>query len=235
MIQLEENKNVAIKTIVTVTLLVWSLVLIFTGLSLNELRPAFGYLFSVTMLVGLVSYCVRTWLWRLPPLSWFFQIPDISGRWEGWYQPDLTKEWRPTAHEISQYSLDISAVAFGPKNCSQGICSSIVVDRHGVFHKLVWTYKTGPMPASQGSSEVGPGDSHTGTHFMHFSSKDNSKRLRGEYFNNRKRKDGTLGAVGFIELTWVSRKCVGDLAYDEQNWGMGKPSNEKTDPLEAKS
>jgi len=143
---------------------------------------------------------------------------DLSGRWEGWSYRTLTKEWRPSAHELKQNGSHIIANAWGPQNWARGLCASIVGD--GATYELIWSYQT----SSVGSGR--PGDSHKGTHFFKYSERNGHKYLEGTYATDRIREDETVGAGGFHRLIWVSKKLKSAVDFkNEAHWGMPKPNS----------
>jgi hypothetical protein len=144
--------------------------------------------------------------------------PDFSGRWEGWTYRSVTGEWRPSAEEIIQDELGISANAWGPDNWAHGISASIIHDR--AAFELVWSYRTVPTTPNYCG-----GDSHTGTHFLRYSERDGQRFLEGRYVTDRPRNDGTMGTGGFVRLRWVSNKLKTALDYDKaKSWGLPEPN-----------
>lgn len=196
MVQAREHPRV-IWFLVIVGAVAWLFAMTLSGiLSPSVLWLAFKNLGYATSAALGVSFLLNRWLWRHRPFSDILQIPDVSGRWEGWsyrsFQGAET-EWRPSAHEISQRALDITAEAWGPNNWSRSICASIVRASHGGTYELVWSYKTGVISPSL---ESRPGDTHQGTHFHRYSERDGGKYLEGAYITDRVRTDGTVGAAG---------------------------------------
>jgi hypothetical protein len=219
MVQVREHPRI-VWFLVTVGTVAWIIAMTLSGiLSPGVLWPAFKNLSYATSAAVFVSFLLNRYFWRRRPFRYILQIPDLSGRWEGWSYRSFEggeTEWRPSAHEISQRALDITAEAWGPSNWSRSICASIVRASQGGTYELVWSYKTetvSPGPDSR------PGDCHQGTHFHRYSERNGCKYLEGTYITDRIRtKDGTVGAGGFHCLVWVSHKPKHALAYDEKKW-----------------
>ena len=170
-------------------------------------------LFAVTILVAYVFSRRGRRRFGIQPEG----APDLSGRWEGWTYRSVTREWRPSAEEIIQDKLGISANAWGPDNWARGITASIIHDR--AAYELIWSYRTVPTtPNYRG------GDSHTGTVFLRYSERDGQRFLEGRYVTDRPRDDGTMGSGGFVTLRWVSNKLKTALDYDKaKSWGLPEP------------
>jgi hypothetical protein len=144
-------------------------------------------------------------------------LPDLSGRWEGWTYRSLTKEWRPSVEEITQDEFGISANGWGPDNWARGISASIIGNPSA--YELVWSYRTEPT-----TSNYRGGDSHTGTHFLRYSERGGQKFLEGRYVSDRPRDDGTMGAGGIVKLRWVSHQLKTALDFDKEKiWGLPEP------------
>jgi len=220
MVQATENWRFIGFILALVAVLTWGVALTVVGvLSPSSLRLAMRYLTIATGAAGIAIWLLNRYVWRLWGFRQVLKIPDLSGRWEGWYYRTLTKEWVPCAHEVSQRALDIVVNAWGPKNWSRSICASIVRDAHGASHELVWSYKTeltGPPHL--------PGDTHNGTHFFRISERQGVRYLEGTYITDRVREgDKTMGAGGFQRVVWVSKALRSALDYDSNRWGMAKP------------
>ena len=52
----------------------------------NELsRNTFQAILAFPVVFGLLQAFVINWAWKFYPIrSWFLQVPNIAGRWEGW-------------------------------------------------------------------------------------------------------------------------------------------------------
>ncbi len=220
MIQTRENRRFALLFSTIVAVLTWAVAITVVGLlNCADLGLALRYLGIATFAALGVSALLNRYLWRWPLFKRVLRIPDLSGRWEGWSYRTLTKEWRPSAHEISQEALDIAVNAWGPDNWSRGVCASIVQDCLGGASELIWSYKT-----ESTSAAYQPGDTHSGTHFLRLSEREGHKYLEGRYVTDRVRDDDkTIGAGGFHRLIWVSATFKCACGYDEKSWGMPKP------------
>ena len=221
MIQLSENRRLTAYFLGVVAVLVWSVVLILSRLlNVSDLPTALKHLGIASIVAYLASLLLYSYLWHRRPFRSLLGIPDFSGRWEGWYWNTLGRKWLPTAHEIRQRSLDLSAHAWGQDNWSHSTCVSIVTDREGGTPHLICTYKT------ENTRESRAGTDHSGTHLLNLVFRDEKKHLEGKYFTNRvRREDKTIGMGGFIRLVWVGKDLRNTLDYAEDNWGMPKPDD----------
>ena len=57
---------------------------------------------SALLAAYIISAVIGRWLWRWFPFKILLGIPDLAGRWEGWYWNTLGKEWLPGALEVGQ-------------------------------------------------------------------------------------------------------------------------------------
>lgn len=165
----------------------------------------------------LLSILISRWLWRWFPLKLLLGIPDVSGRWEGWYWNSLGKDWLPGALEVSQHAEDLTLTAYGMNNRSRSLCSSILVDSSGATD-LVWSYQTVPI--------AGLAAQHRGTAMLQVEQDSGERRLRGTYCTDGVRtEDGTIGKGGFIRYVRVGRSLRGGLGDPTKKWGMQKPAH----------
>lgn len=220
MIQLTTNWRVIATFIAFVVAISWGVALLIAGaLTLSELKVALTYLGTATSAGILAAFLLNKYLWRIQPIKTILGIPDLSGRWEGWTHRTLEDKWYPSAHEISQSALDISAEAWGPKNWSRGTAAAIVTNSHGDTFEVIWSYKTEMTMHGEA------GDTHSGVHVLRYSERDGKRYLTGKYINDRIRQDGTPGAVGYIQLVWVNHTRKGSLAFTNRaDWAMPEPS-----------
>jgi len=168
----------------------------------------------IIFVVGFSVYAIYAWLWNWRPFSWLLRIPDLSGRWEGWYYRGLDNAIYPTCHEIHQSGLQISATAFGHMNVARGRTSALRVDSPGKLIELTWTYE-----AERDSPD--PGGTHHGTHVMSVITDQHGNRyLRGNYYNDRQRPDGGRGAAGVILVRYAGADCRNGLNYRKDQWAM---------------
>lgn len=216
--QARENFRFSATIFAIAGIVAWGCALLLTGvLKLGDLAAGSRFLGLAALATSLLAYALNRRLWRKWPLKLLLRIPDISGRWEGWTYRSLTGEWRPSAEEFTQHALDIAANAWGPDNWSRGLCASIV--HGGGAWQLIWSYKTEPTTPSYEA-----GDQHSGAHFLRLAERDGRRFLEGMYVNDRVRRDGTMGAGGFVRLVWVSATLKTSLAYNEGSWPIPKPN-----------
>ncbi len=219
MLQIMENRKFTARFVAVVAALTGILYIALAQVLLDFQIPILlRFIGIVATTAWLVSFLLNRWLWRYKPFSCFLQIPDFSGRWEGWYRHAPKEDWRETAHEISQKALDVVAEAWGPGNWSRGTCSAINSTSPALTKELVWAYKT-----EQTTTALDPGGTHAGVHFLRMVEKHGKRVLRGKYINDRARNDGHKGSVGEIEVQWVSKEFQHDLNFRKDCWGMDKP------------
>ena len=219
MIQLRQNLRLTSSFLALVAILSWAICITLAGLlKTTELWAVVKYLGIATLACTIGAVFLNRYLWRWPPITTVLKIPDLSGRWEGWSFRSYTGEWRPCALEIRQQALDISVNAWGPDNWVRGICASIVYDALGGAYELVWSYKTEPR-----TPNYRQGDAHSGTFFLGLCDKDDHKFLEGRYVTDRIVTGDKMGAGGFIQLVWVSKKLKNTIAYCENEWPIKAP------------
>lgn len=137
---------------------------------------------------------------------------DLLGRWEGWYKESDETEWWATAHEIQQKGNKIAAIAYGIQNYSESICTYIGRDQLGKY-RFIWPYES---KTTKGTGDLAD---HTGTHIAFFTTTRDGKRImNGKYFNDRKQKNGCIGAVGQFNCHWVSNDYRHGLAFEKDKW-----------------
>lgn len=220
MLQLRENRSVTVRFVAIVAaataFIAFAVQDIPIGLEIPVLLRFGG---TVTIVAVIISALLNRWLWRIPPISWVLKIPNFSGRWEGWYRRSPDDAWHETAREISQKALDIDAETWGPANWSRSTCSAITATANGLTQELVWAYKTEPT-----TLDYKPGDTHAGVHFLRLVEERGNRFLIGRYINDRAHEDGKKGAVGEIRVKWVSTKLRHALNFNEERWGLKRPS-----------
>jgi hypothetical protein len=86
MIQLRENRRFTATFVAIVTVFVWAIALVSAQLlSISDFATALSYLGIVTLAAWLAWVLLNRYLWRTRAFKTFLKIPDLSGRWEGWY------------------------------------------------------------------------------------------------------------------------------------------------------
>ena len=224
MAPIQEAKRFTIYFYGGIVVVVWFAVVASNSeLAFPSLSIAFRGLTSGALVAYLFSIAMDKWLWRTPLLKKLFGIPDLSGRWEGWYWNTLGQSWLPNAHEIAQHSWRISFHSWGPKNESSTVFATLLSDGHGKI-ELAAIYTT---KAISGQAEA-----HMGASNLSLSRTANEVRLVGTYWTNSRRDDGTRGKYGYIRLvkTRKEKESMTGLSFVETDWAMSMPS-EPSEPL----
>lgn len=226
----DRNVGTWVRSVAVVAIMIWAIILLIVGLfDRAHILAALGHATLAVSIVSVLVFATFRWLWRLPPIKWILDIPDFSGRWEGWYFRTLSDDALPMAEEIRQRMWFVTANAWGPNNRIQVITASVVTDAHGGQPTLVWTYHAENITASSEAPPRG-GDRHMGTHSHALTRKAGGDFLEGGYFNDRVRDDDrTIGAGGYVKLRRVGQVYKDCLAYDKKaTWGMQCPDEWKT-------
>jgi hypothetical protein len=216
MMPLKETRKFTINFFGTIIVLVWLIALVLGGaFVLPELVPAFRALGTATLATYVVAVLLDRWLWRITPFKQILGIPDLSGRWEGWYWNTVGRQWLPNAHEVNQRSFHLTVHSWGPTNESKSILATIFADEAGMSIELVSVYGTVRIS--------GPAVPHRGTSQLSVS--ESGKYMEGMYWTDRTRTDGSSGQSGFIRLARVDGQLKQGLKFLEQGWGMPKPTD----------
>ena len=226
MAPIHEAKRFTIYFYGSIVVVVWLAVVASNGeLALPSWSVAFRGLTSGALVAYLFSVSMDKWLWRAPFLQKLFGIPDLSGRWEGWYWNTMGQVWLPNAHEIAQNSWRVSFHSWGPKNESTTVFATLLSDGHGKI-ELASIYTT---KAISGTAEA-----HMGASNLSLSRTANEVRLLGTYWTNGKRDDGTQGKYGYIRLVKArkEKQNMTGLSFIETDWAMSMPG-EAPEPLRA--
>ena len=152
----------------------------------NNLDISYYQYPSTGLLLGGVIWLIDKYLWNKWLVRLLFNIPDISGRYEGEikYTNPITnkKENKICAVEIFQTGSIIKVKSFFDKkdrteeSPSKSIIEKIVKNDDGSF-SLVFTYK------NKGIS--GKFQSHYGTNILDVIKNKDGTFLKGEYYTNR--------------------------------------------------
>jgi SMODS-associating 2TM, beta-strand rich effector domain len=237
MTQLHLNLRILVTLVVFLTLIITAIILVaeylLRGLPMSpSVFQTIGAMFLrigiiITVVTGIITL-IYTRLWNWGPVASALQIPDYSGRWEGWYYRGISNEILESAQEMRQNGLVVSAVSFGPFNESRSITSVFRTISASAVPELIWTYDT-----KRKSLPADPGGNHCGTHVMRLIIRGGEKYLEGEYYNDRLLDDGRRGAAGIICLKYASHKLLNELAYSNHRWAMqDKPEKLKREKWE---
>ncbi len=170
------------------------------------------------------------WRWRV--VQWLVEMPDFSGRWEGWYYNAARKDWRPIAHVIEQHAGFIeSAKQWGgtgakieePRsNSTVSMVAAIFAPASGP--QLHFSYLTTPLGADAGGR-------HEGLQILKMREFEGLDFLIGEYINNRDNSylspPRPPGSTGHTILVRADRGGDG-LSYSEESWPIKQPEKSRT-------
>ena len=218
MIPIKENRRFTIYFYSTVAISVLILSLAINGALTKADAWTTVRMTSTALLVAYgLSELISRWAWRWFPFRMLLGVPDLSGRWEGWYWNTLGTDWLPGSLEVGQQADELTLTAYGLNNRSTSLCSSILVDRSGATD-LVWSYFTTPIQ--------GPAGQHRGTAMLHLEQAGGERRLRGTYCTDGVRaEDGTMGKGGFIRYVYVGSNLQRGLGNPDESWSMAKPTD----------
>ncbi len=226
--QTSEHVARLIRVVATATVLVWILTLLARKvIDSDEVFGALSTFGVVGLTVSVLLVLLQSPLWRHPPLRWIYRgVPDLSGRWEGWYLSEYDNKPRMTAHEVQQTGLVLRVDAYGPDDakCLGKTATILSEGPRGPF-RLIWAY----YMEGQG------GPDHAGVHVLHYSQPE-GRLLEGFYINNRVRTggDGTQGRAGQTRLTYAGKRLKNCLGSHGQ-WAMPNPWAQNTPPSQTEA
>ncbi|GGC97744.1 hypothetical protein [Enterococcus wangshanyuanii] len=182
-----------IKSSVAFNILVGLVILtcIFKFLMTNPNERNFTFLldcFSASVTIcSLVSVLFCSYLWKLKIFkSWFVQIPNLNGTWEGTLIPTW-EDSKPIGItlKIKQSLFKISCVMTTDESKSESISCNYIIDEDNQQNKLTYTYINIPKSVHRNRSAI-----HYGSVILEIE----KNTLRGSYWTDRK-------TIGDIELT----------------------------------
>lgn len=165
-----------------------------------------GISFSVFAVLGFLFGLINNYMWNLKPCKWMYDVPDLTGRYEG----SLKYEYRNEKCEVISDTLEhikvikqngstIVVNSFTRKKdgklstASVSKDASIIKESDGTY-SLLYNY------LNEGNSELGFSP-HYGTEVLKLIEKDNTKYLVGKYYTERL----PFGTKGKIDLTFKNK------------------------------
>lgn len=166
-----------------------------------------GISFSVFAVLGFLFGLINSYLWNVRPCSWIYNVPDMTGRYEGTLKYEFRNEKCEVVSDslahikvITQNGSNIIVNSFTKKkdgtlsSASVSKEASIVKEQDGTF-KLIYHY------LNEGNSEQGFSP-HYGTEILKLIEKDGKKYLSGRYYSERL----PYGTKGTFDLTFINKQ-----------------------------
>jgi hypothetical protein len=148
-----------ISTILLISAILWGLVLIVSGVSVDVLWLRYLSVISgcLLALIGLFD----RWLWRLSVLrNWFVRRPDLSGTWQArivsnWVDPVTGNKIQPIDCYMSiwQTYSSISIRLITSESASESIGSEILSFQDGIF-RVAAVYRNEPRQQIRDRSPI---------------------------------------------------------------------------------
>jgi hypothetical protein len=176
--------------------------------SINSLTDLNYYQYpSASVLVGLLVLWIDLYLWKFPPFNLLFQIPNVSGRYEGninYLHPILkVEEKKKCVIEVFQTGSKVKFNCyFKKKNSkektkSESLVETILKNDDGTV-SLISTYRNYGLPNQF--------QEHSGTSILKFVENENGKFLKGIYYTNREPQ-----TKGEMDVAFITNKLKHDF------------------------
>jgi hypothetical protein len=194
------NIRLVVGTTIGISILIWWVILWFTGTRLILNWAAFKVLptvFTIDMI--LVGFFVK-WIWKWKILQgWLVPFPDLNGTWQGkikslWKSPETGRS--PDAVDviliIKQTFLNISCSIKTAESESVSYSASFLIHGETGQKQLVYSYFNKPKPSVRKRSMP-----HDGTARLNILTHGERIKLEGEYWTSRE-------TIGEIDLERIS-------------------------------
>lgn len=216
MTPLREVASVKIYVAVVVALVVYALAIIFSGMVPNygfEVLKYIGFPISAGLAAATMVGHMRRFRWY----RYLTGVPELSGRWEGWYYSELSRLWTPIAVEMSQDDIRVTARELTLRPSGPGYSDSLafaILRGEDKSVQVIWNYRAEePSPSFGGN--------HPGTYWLRMTGSRREPRLEGRYMNDRPRRDGSPpGATGQIMYKRTTKRKRLALNYDASKWAI---------------
>lgn len=183
-------------------ILTWGIKLINSWTDLNYFQYP-----SASVIVGLLVLWIDLYLWKFPPFNLLFQIPNISGRYEGYinYLNPITKvdEEKKCVIEVFQTGSKVKFNCYfkklnsKEKTKSESLVETILKNDDGTV-SLISTYRNHGLPNQF--------QEHSGTSILTFVENENGRFLKGIYYTNREPQ-----TKGEMDVVFNSNKLKHDF------------------------
>lgn len=190
--------RVFLKAVVAVCALAWLLFLVLAG-TVEASRALFAPYSVVVGVAGGLVWLYDVWLWRVPPVAWLLNRPDLRGTWRGeihseWVNPKTREKMPPIPAFmcITQTASALHLRQFTAESVSLTRAAAFVPEEDGA-HSLAAVYHNDPRSDVRHRSPI-----HYGALRLRVTGTDS---LEGDYWTDRK-------SHGRLVLARVSeRKC----------------------------
>jgi hypothetical protein len=183
-------------------------ILTFIIKSINSFSDLSYYQYpSASVFVGFLVFIIDRYLWKKSPFNLLFQIPNLSGRYEGQikYVNPITKEKeeKKCIAEVFQtgsqvkFNCYFEKSSYSERTKSESLVETITKNEDDTF-SLVFTYRNHGLPNLF--------QEHSGTNILNFIENENGKFLKGIYYTNREPH-----TKGEMEVAYISNKLKHDF------------------------
>jgi hypothetical protein len=170
----------------------------------NKLNFSYYQFPATSAIVLLILSLINKHWWKYFPFRYFFWVPDMSGRYEGFirYQLNGIEEEKLCSVEVVQDGLKVKVNSYfqksngSEKSLSKSLVETIVSEDDGNY-SIALTYR------NQGITGKFP--EHCGTNILKFINNSNGKFLKGDYYTNRQPQ-----TKGIMEVKLVTNKLKND-------------------------
>lgn len=162
---------------------------------------------SASVIVGLLVLLIDRYLWKFSPFNLLFQIPNISGRYEGYieYLNPISKveEEKKCVIEVFQTGSKIKFNCYfkklnsKEKTKSESMVETILKNDDGTV-SLISTYRNHGLPNQF--------QEHSGTSILKFVENENGRFLKGIYYTNREPQ-----TKGEMDVAFITNKLIHDF------------------------
>ena len=216
------NFRIFIWIIFGISALVWWIISLLKGISLDNLWEFVSLIPDVVFVDGALFLIFTKWGWKLKLFQgWLVPFPNLNGTWCGniqttWVNPDTGKVPAPipVMLTIKQTFINISCVMRTEEMVSYSFAEDFKIDDERQIKQLVYSYLSKPKPTVAHRSSV-----HEGT--MIFDIVGNSvNKLMGQYWTSRK-------STGEIVLLFRQKELLDQLPEDFSRHPMEKENKDK--------
>ncbi len=201
------RKEIALWVQVGTFLVVWTVILFFSGVEFKINWEALNTLPHAIAVYSILLLVFTTWLWRLPLFQgWLVPYPDLEGTWTGtlestWVDPGTgqRKAPLPIVLVIKQSFSTLGCVMYSEESTSFSNAAQISTDDEDGILRLSYNYTNRPNASVRDRSEI-----HDGAAILRVIT-GTRRALEGEYWTSRK-------TTGDMRLSFRSRKLTASFS-----------------------
>lgn len=153
---------------------------------------------TTVLIIGILFWIYDSFLWRMPPFTFFNRVPMIMGRYHGEVESSYDGKKHPIIVEIRQTLLSVHVCLYTERSSSYSVIANVGRNERG-NNFLAYVYKNTPRTVS---SDL---DMRTHDGFACLEVFEDGQRLEGSYFNDPRER----GTYGKLSCKWVDSKMKG--------------------------